>query len=385
MKIFVRYAKRLLICTGVFLIGILPVFISSTLSYNNDMTNTDEPLVQNGDTAASNAANEIEPEASSHTEQNAEIYPSAITENESHNVRQIIKTYEMSATSSPNCISRETFENAGWQYEFTDITKNVVTENVAKVCSVPVSINSKTKDIDVIISQFTPTLQYSTLDGYTGLLSLDISSIATETVYAVETEEEVEVAAGADVFPDSGLDADISDEPDLVLLDNDDPTYRLTALYTGTISKQTAEKAVYSLYFTGIKITPTPIPTAPAKQEMPTVNNRPVVTKTVALSTSISLAGCLLVFVLFRGNVKVYNLHDGIYEMLGEARIGYTYPVINLTPFTGKAVTGSFVLVLNRRISNRMSDKMVTVNYGGKSLQHIVQSNERGYTLEMNF
>ena len=93
----------------------------------------------------------------------------------------------------------------------------------------------------------------------------------------------------------------------------------------------------------------------------------------------------MVFFILFCGNVKVYNLSDSAYVLLGEARIGFTYPIINLTPFAGKAVTGSFVLILNCNVAKRLYDKPITINYGGKSLQHIVQYNGGEYHITADF
>ena len=375
--------KRIVLFAGIFLIGVLPLFISHTLSYSDDMAVPINQAVQNGD-ATSPDINDFESVPPGQPEQSMEVYPSDITETESNNIRQIIKTYELSVSGSPGVIPKGAFDNAGWRYEFTDITKKVVTDNVTKEYSVPISVDSGTKDIDEIISQLSPTLQYSAPDGYSGLLSLDISSIAVAAAGNAEIGPENETA-DATADPNTEAEAATSNEPNTDIPDKNDPIYQTTAMYTGTLSKLAAKKAVYSVYFTGIKITPTPTPAAMEKREPPVVHNRPVVKKTIVISTCVSFIVCLIIFLLFRGNVKVYNLQEGVYVLLGEARIGFTYPVINLTPFAGKAVTGSFVLVLNRQISKRMYDKTVTVNYGGKSLQHIVQNDDKGYHFEVCF
>ena len=70
---------------------------------------------------------------------------------------------------------------------------------------------------------------------------------------------------------------------------------------------------------------------------------------------------------------------------IGKTRVGYTILVINLTPFTRNAVIGGFVLILDRRIAKRLSDKVVTINYGGKSLQHIVHFDGGEYQFEVDF
>jgi len=384
LRTLVRYAKRLLIFAGIFFVGILPVFISNTLSYSDGTTVPIDLTGQDSDAADSPAMNELGAVPSELSGQSTKVYPSDIYEAENSGIRQIIKTYELSAASPPDNIPKEGFDNAGWRYEFTDITKKNVTDNVTKEYSVPLSIKTGTKDIDEIISQLAPTLQYFAPDGYSGLLSLDISSIVVEAADEADANPDNEAVDGPVVEPDidTETEADSSAGTESV---EDTSVYKTTAIYTGTLSKMSAEKAVYSVYFTGIKITPTHTPAAPEKQEPPAVHNRPVVTKTVVISSCLSFICCLLLFLVFRGNVKVYNLQEGAYVLLGEARIGFTYPVINLTKFAGKAITGSFVLALNRHISKRTNDKTVTVNYGGKSLQHIVRYVNGEYHIIIDF
>jgi len=342
------------------------------------------PVVQN-DNTVSPGINDFKSAPPEQPEQSTDVYPSEITETESNNIRQIIKTYELSVSGSPGVIPKGAFDNAGWRYEFTDITKKVVRDNVTKEYSVPISVDSGTKDIDEIISQLAPTIQYSAPDGYSGLLSLDISSIAVVEADNAEVDPDSETVDEAVADPGTEAETATSNELDSDMPDENGAVYQTTAMYTGTLSKLTAERAIYSVYFTGIKITPIPTPAVMDKREPSAVHNRPVVTKTVVISTCVSFIVCLILFLLFRGNVKVYNLQEGAYIMLGEARIGFTYPVINLTPFAGKAVTGSFVLILNQSVIKRLSDKTVTINYGGKSLQHIVRYVNGDYHIEIEF
>ena len=132
-------------------------------------------------------------------------------------------------------------------------------------------------------------------------------------------------------------------------------------------------------------ITPSPTPAAPLPSNEPEQQTRPSLVKAVVSSSCIALVCCLVFFILFRGNVKVYNSSENAYVLLGEARIGFTYPVINLTPFAGKAATGSFILILSRNVAKRFYDKPITINYGGKSLRHIVQYNGGEYNIEVSF
>ena len=95
--------------------------------------------------------------------------------------------------------------------------------------------------------------------------------------------------------------------------------------------------------------------------------------------------GGVVFFFFFRRNVKVHNLRDGKYLPIGKARVAARNPIINLTPFADKAATGSFILVLDRLAAKSLSGKTVTVNYGDKSFQHIIDSDGGEYQFEVDF
>jgi len=361
--------KRLIIIIAVFIICVLPVFISNTYSTPNTSVFVDDSnLVQTGTVTASDG--DTAPGSPSYGTQNTTLYPCDISETENNGLRQIIKTYELDAGESPDYIPRESFENGGWLYAFTDLTKKETPVYVTKDDSTTVSIKSETKDIDEIIGQLTPTLEYSSPDGFTGLLTLNIPSIT------IEAADEADTASEADAETPDELNADSTDVSS---------SYHTTAVYKGTLSKLINDKTNYSAYFTGMMLTPSPTPAAPLQPDDPAQQKSPSLARAVVISSCFALVCCLVFFILFRGNVKVYNLSESAYVLLGEARIGFTYPVINLTPFAGKAVTGSFILILNRNIAKRLYDKPVTTNYGGKSLQHIVQYNGGEYHMEVSF
>jgi hypothetical protein len=58
---------------------------------------------------------------------------------------------------------------------------------------------------------------------------------------------------------------------------------------------------------------------------------------------------------------------------------------MNLTPFADKATSGSFILVLDAPAAKALSGKAVTVNYGDRSLQHIIESSGGEYQFEVDF
>ena len=351
MRSIFKYIRRLSVFVIILTIAVLPAVISKTFSISNDSTYSD-------DLCASTPATQINESRS--TDGNPAPYPCDISESEDNGVRKVIKTYELNAEESPDVIPKTGFVNGGWQYDFMEITKKNIADCITKDYSVSVTVDSGTKDIDEIMCKLEPTVVYSSTDGYSGLLTLDISSIMVVNQLTDYEDED-----------DTGQDSSGAGY------------YRTTAVYKGTVSKLMNEKTVYSAYFTGIKITPTPTP-VPEPQEAPSEPPKilPIV---IIMMSFLSAISCLVFFILSRSNVKVYSLYEETYVLIGHTRVGFTYPIINLTPFAQKSVSGSFILILNSHLAKRLTGKTVTINYGGKSLQHIVQRNEDSYHIAVDF
>jgi len=156
------------------------------------------------------------------------LYPVDVSELYSESGRQIIKTYELTADENPEDISRDGFERDGWRYELTDITKKETTSAAAREHTETRSIDTSSRDIDVILDQLAPTLEYQSGDGYIGILALDISTITVE------------------------------------MTGNAVAGYTVTAQYSGTISKFLTGRTIYTAYFIGKEIE---APTPEAEQE----------------------------------------------------------------------------------------------------------------------
>ena len=369
MKSTRKYFKRLIIIAAVFIICVLPAFITNT--YSIQYTADDSDVINTLITPTVSAGNKliaVAPETPTPAVENLVLYPYDISQSEDNGVRQIIKTYQMDAGESPDRIPKEGFENGGWQYVFTDLTRKDTPVNVTKEASVPVTVDSATKDIDEIIGQLEPTILYTANDGFFGILSLDISSINVEEADNPDAEAD---------DPDTEVD-NSNTETDIV------SSYQTTAEYSGTLTKSINEMIIYSAYFTGIKITPTPIPVI---SDIPVQPIKPAgtPTKTIVLLLGLDLIVTVMIFFLYRRNIKVYNLNGDAYVSIGKVRLGVTFPVINLTPLTKKAVTGGFVLMLNRTTARRFSDKAVTINYGSKSFQHIIHYDGSEYQIAIDF
>ncbi|MDR2088519.1 MAG: cell wall anchor protein [Clostridiales Family XIII bacterium] len=108
------------------------------------------------------------------------LYPTSVEELRENNGRQIIKTYALSANENPQNISREPFERDGWLYTLSDITKTETALADARDHTETVTVNTESKDMEAILRELAPTLEFTSEDGYTGVLTLNVAAIKVE-------------------------------------------------------------------------------------------------------------------------------------------------------------------------------------------------------------
>ncbi|MDR1208767.1 MAG: hypothetical protein LBK41_00385 [Clostridiales bacterium] len=341
---------------------------------------------------------------------------------EENGVRWIVKTYELAENESADRIPRESFELDSFLYECSDVAENEIYSTDEREHTEAVTINADTKNADAIMKQLAPTLDYEYEDGYAGVLALDISTIDVESAgtrnesYTVSETREYSGLTYNDpsLIPkaivkngrtltlqsvswrsDSLATVDYSElSGSYIAIAEYSATasktvvtgYVATAEYKGIISKN-VKTIIYTAYFAGTLIaTPTPEPTAtPAPTPTPVQQSASNPVPVVAGATA--GAGLLggVVFFFLRRNVKVHNLKDGKYTQIGKTRISRRNPVINLTPFADRVASGSFILVLDRLVAKSLSGRTVSVNYGDKSFQHIIDGDGGEYQFEVDF
>lgn len=360
------------------------------------------------------------------------LYPSDIQGMEEEGVRWIIKTYELAPGENPNDIPREAFEREGWRYELTDIVKKETAAADTREHIETVTVNTDTKEMADIIKLLDPSMDYTSEDGYSGILALDITTILVETAgtktsnYTVSATREYPHLSSNDT---SLVPKTITDNGRTLTLEKVDWRsgnietvdfnqlpgsytavatyirtgtkntvigYVTTAEYKGTVAKLISGRTTYTAYFAGTDITPPPTPTPkptpsptpkptlkPIQEPKPSVNPLPAL---AGVTAGVGILGGAVFFFFFRRNVKVYNQKDGIYIPIGRTRVMTREPVINLTPFTEEAASSSFILELDRLAAKQLAEKTVTINYGDKSFQHIVDSGGSGeYQFEIDF
>lgn len=108
------------------------------------------------------------------------VYPAEVRAVEENGVSRLEKVYYLTAQDDPAAIPTGDFEREGRSYTLLDLLKNDQTETDTKDHIEVITLNADTKDMAEILRLLEPTLEVSTEDGYTGVLSLDHTSIAVE-------------------------------------------------------------------------------------------------------------------------------------------------------------------------------------------------------------
>lgn len=217
------------------------------------------------------------------------VYPAEVRAVEENGMSRLEKVYYLTAQDDPAAIPTEDFEREGRSYTLLDLLKNDQTETDTKDHIEVITLNTDTKDMAEILKLLEPTLEVSTEDGYTGLLSLDHTSIAVEaagyktssrTVSATRTypnlsdadvslipksvEESGRTLTLADVdWQDAATD--YQDGYDLALRYNAVATYTGTATskyatgyvatadYKGEVTKTSCDTVVYTAVFSSME------------------------------------------------------------------------------------------------------------------------------------
>ena len=107
-------------------------------------------------------------------------YP--MRENYYHNGVNIIeRIYELDTDQEPSVEAKQSFERDGYFYTLMSITKNEKSEVDEKDHRETVTVDSSSKNIGDILPLLAKEKEFTTADGYQGVLKLDESSIKVET------------------------------------------------------------------------------------------------------------------------------------------------------------------------------------------------------------
>jgi len=109
------------------------------------------------------------------------LYPTEVSEYAEGDAHRISKVYVLAAADDPADIPTTKFEREGYVYVLLDLTRQDNTETDAKLHAETVSVNSKSKELEQILPLLPTTKEITTEDGYTGVLTLDATTIKVET------------------------------------------------------------------------------------------------------------------------------------------------------------------------------------------------------------
>ena len=351
----------------------------------------------------------------------ASLYPADVQTIVRDNTRQIVKTYTLTSAQSPDAIPREAFERDGWRYTLTDITQQHTSILETRRHIETVTIETDTQDIADIIPLLASTMTYQGEDGYSGLLTLDLSSVSCEasghksSSYSVSASREYphlstnDLALIPKTITENGrtlaLDTVTWEVLHTVNVDYEDipesycaiakytatasrsmvTGYVTTAHYMGDISKSSDGDTVYTAYFSGHEIAPPTQPEViePLIEEDSSPSILPLIVGAVMLA---ALAGAFCAYCFLRHNVKVYRIKsNGERELTAKLRLTPKTLVIDLTPLEKEVAERRFRIELDSSIARRLNNMSVDIILGNSKLQHRIAFEGGTYTLDVDF
>ena len=217
-------------------------------------------------------------------------YPSGVAEIRDGSGWQIVKTYELADGEDPAGIPREPFERGGWAFTLTDITRAETSVAETREHTETVTLETETNELETILPLLPPTMEYRSEDGFVGILSLDVSSIAVETAGTRASSYTMSVTreyphlstndtglvpktvtdrgatyslAGVDWRAGNTVTVDYTALPEYYTAiatytatgtSTRVTGYATTAEYTGTLAKLSQGRVIYTAYFLGEEI-----------------------------------------------------------------------------------------------------------------------------------
>ncbi len=106
-------------------------------------------------------------------------YPTSVEQNEDGS--EIRKVYDLTPDQDPAGISRSDFEQNGVHYTMTDLLKQEMPEYQERSHVEEVTLSSKSKDMETILSLLPQQKEFVTEDGLSGTLTLQLDTVQVET------------------------------------------------------------------------------------------------------------------------------------------------------------------------------------------------------------
>lgn len=335
----------------------------------------------------------------------AHVPEGVITEN--RDGRQlIIKTYTLSPQDDPTALIQPPFDLDGFHYEHMETVKEEQNFRDSKQHTETVTLETSTKNLSDILAQLAPTKEYSQ-DGYTGVLTLDHTTLKTEASgytsqrYTIsDTRQYTDLDRNDPAYVPTtvvknGTTLSLSNITwsttgtglygDTLL-----PTsYTATATYTAAGSRQVATGYVTTANYTGeitaegvqsIRYTVTYLGTAlPEPDVEPKPEDGPSVMPWIILGiVLVSLAGAgTAAFILLRPNAIIYamNAKGVAYKRLGMQRVTARRPRLDFTRLREYPAAEASV-ELNKQAARKLAGRLITIQLYDGTRTHLVEWDE---------
>ncbi len=107
-------------------------------------------------------------------------YPADVTYSTDEGINEIRKYYEMSAEEEPSMKATEGFVLDGVAYSLVDMLRQELPEHQSRAYEETVTVESKSKELEDVLPLLADTKEIITEDGFEGVATLDVSSIAVD-------------------------------------------------------------------------------------------------------------------------------------------------------------------------------------------------------------
>ena len=105
-------------------------------------------------------------------------YPTSVTRSEDG--AEIRKVYDLSPEQDPAGIPRSDFEQDGFHYTLTDLLQQELPEYESRQHTETVSLESKSKDMEAVLTLLPQEKEFVTEDGLSGTLTLQLDTVQVE-------------------------------------------------------------------------------------------------------------------------------------------------------------------------------------------------------------
>jgi len=107
------------------------------------------------------------------------VFPASVSESyNAFNVREVVRTYELLPHENPEWINTDSFTRNGYFFKFAELTRQTDLLHTSREHTEVLEIETARNDLEAIISGLSTTMNYTSEDGYSGVLKLNLASVS---------------------------------------------------------------------------------------------------------------------------------------------------------------------------------------------------------------